>query len=168
MTRSDTPAAWDERSTLLAMLDFTRQTAWDKCSGLAPAHVGVAPLVTSPLTTVGGVLNHMRWVEHAWIEHRFVGGPDLAPWTDEDPDREFRLGAVQPLEETLRGYAEQAARTDAVIAGLDLDERSLTPLRATGELPTLRWVVLHLIEENARHNGHLDLIREQLDGSRGD
>lgn len=59
------------------------------------------------------------------------------------------------------------ARTDAIIAGLDLDARSQTPSRS-GESPTLRWVILHLVEENARHNGHLDILRESLDGTRGD
>ena len=65
------------------------------------------------------------------------------------------------------GYRDQIARTDAIIARLDLDDRSHSRLRG-GEHPTLRWVVLHLVEENARHNGHLDLLREIADGTRGD
>ena len=65
----------------------------------------------------------MRWVEHSWIENRFVGGPDLGPWTDEEPDKEFSIGAETPIEQTLAEYDEQIARTDAIIAGLDLDDR---------------------------------------------
>ena len=167
MTRTDRPEAWDERTTLLAMLQYTRDTAAEKCRDLADHHVGAAPLPGSPLMTLGGVVNHMRWVEHSWIETRFVGGPDLGPWTDDEPDREFTLGATTPLAETLEGYADQARRTDAIVAGLDLDDRSVTPFR-TGERPTLRWVLLHLVEENARHNGHLDLLRELADGRTGD
>ena len=167
MTRTDSPSAWDERTTLLTMLQYTRDTAAEKCRDLADEHVGAAPLPGSPLMSLGGVVNHLRWVEHSWIENRFVGGPDLGPWTDEEPDREFSLGATTPLAQTLAEYVEQAGRTDAIIAGLDLDDRSATAFRS-GEHPTLRWVILHLIEENSRHNGHLDILRELADGKTGD
>lgn len=167
MPRTDLPAAWDERTTLLAMLQYTRDTAADKCAGLDAAGASAAPLPGSPLTSIGGVVNHLRWVEHSWIETRFVDGPDLEPWTDESPDQEFVDGATLPLAEILAGYVEQASRTDAIIAGLDLDDRSALPLRS-GERPTLRWVLLHLVEENARHNGHLDILRELHDGTTGD
>ncbi|MGH3345275.1 MAG: DinB family protein [Carbonactinosporaceae bacterium] len=167
MARTDTPRTWDERSTLLTMLQFTRDTAAAKCAGIEAEHVGATPLPTSPLMSIGGVVNHMRWVEHSWIENRFVGGPDLGPWTAEEPDREFSIGAETPMAQLLQEYAEQARRTDAVIGGLDLDARSETPL-GSGERPTLRWVLLHLIEENARHNGHIDLLREMADGVTGD
>jgi uncharacterized damage-inducible protein DinB len=168
MTRTDIPSAWDERTTVLAMLDYTRQTARDKCAGIAAEFVGATPLATSPFTSIGGVVNHMRWVEFSWIEHRFAGQPDIAPWTDEEPNREFVIGARTPIEQTLREYGEQIARTDAIIAAHHLDDRSPTLLRDTGEHPTLRWVILHLIEENARHNGQLDILREMLDGTTGD
>jgi uncharacterized damage-inducible protein DinB len=167
MTRTDSPEAWDERTTLLTMLQYTRDTAAEKCRDLAEEHVGAAPLPGSPLMTLGGVVNHMRWVEHSWIENRFVGGPDLGPWTEEEPDREFRLGATTPIAQTLEEYAAQAQRTDAIVAGLDLDDVSATPFRS-GESPTLRWVLLPLVEENARHNGHLDILRELADGRTGD
>jgi uncharacterized damage-inducible protein DinB len=167
MPRTDLPDAWDERATLLAMLQYTRDTAAEKCQGLDAAGASAAPLPGSPLTSIGGVVNHLRWVEHSWIETRFVGGPDLGPWTEESPDQEFVDGATLPLSEVLDGYVEQARRTDALIQTLDLDDRSVTPLRS-GERPTLRWVLLHLVEENARHNGHLDILRELHDGTTGD
>jgi uncharacterized damage-inducible protein DinB len=167
MPRSDLPATWDERATLLAMLQYTRDTAAQKCEGLDAAGASAAPLPGSPLMSIGGVVNHLRWVEHSWIETRFVGGPDLGPWTEESPDQEFVDGATLPLAEILEGYAQQARRTAELIEGLDLDDRSATPLRS-GERPTLRWVLLHLVEENARHNGHLDLLRELHDGVTGD
>lgn len=167
MARTDTPTSWDERRTLLSMLQYTRDTAAAKCEGIAPAHVGATPLTTSPLMSIGGVISHMRWVEHSWIEHRFVGGPDLGPWTDEEPDKEFSIGAETPIEQLLQEYVDQARRTDVIVGRLELDARSQTPNRS-GEHPTLRWVLLHLIEENARHNGHLDLLREIADGVTGD
>lgn len=167
MSRTDVPTSWDERSTLLTMLQHTRDTAAAKCQGLDAAGAAAAPLPGSPLMSIGGVVNHLRWVEHSWIENRFVGGPDLGPWTDESPDQEFVDGAALPLGEVLEGYVEQARRTDALIAGLDLDDRSQAPL-GSGETPTLRWVLLHLIEENARHAGHLDILRELYDGTTGE
>lgn len=166
MTPDDVPTSWDERSTLLTMLRYTRDVAAARCSDLAEDHASAAPLATSPLMTIGGVVNHLRWVEHWWIESRFAGGPDLGPWTDESPDQEFLDGADVPIADVLRSYADQAARTDRIIEGLGLDDRATMPLRS-GEHPTLRWVLLHLIEENARHNGHLDILRELADGTTG-
>jgi uncharacterized damage-inducible protein DinB len=167
MERTDHPEAWDERTTLLTMLQYTRDTAIEKATALTDAQAAAAPITTSPLMSVGGVLNHLRWVEHSWIENRFVGGPNLGPWTDESPDQEFIDGATLPLQAVIDGYRAQATATDAIIARLQLDDRSQTAFRS-GEHPTLRWVILHLIEENARHNGHLDILRELADGTTGD
>ena len=167
VTRSDTPEVWDERTTLLTMLQYTRDTAAEKCRGLEAALGAATPLSTSPLMSIGGLVNHLRWVEHSWVESRFVGGPDLGPWTDESPDQEFLDGASTPLEEILAAYVDQARRTDAIVGEHSLDDRSQSPLRS-GERPTLRWVLMHLVEENARHNGHLDILRELADGTTGD
>jgi uncharacterized damage-inducible protein DinB len=167
MTRTDTPDSWDERSTLLTMLQYTRDTAAEKCRGLSDELAASAALSSSPLMTIGGVLNHLRWVEHSWVENRFVDGPDLGPWTDESPDQEFIDGASTSLAVVLQDYADQARRTDEIIAQHDLDDLAALPL-SSGEHPTLRWVLLHLIEENARHNGHLDILREMADGTVGD
>lgn len=167
MTRTDTPKSWDERSTLLTMLQYTRDTATGKCRGLSDELARSAPFASSPLTTVSGVVNHMRWVEHSWVENRFIDGPDLGPWTDDSPDQEFIDGASTSLAVVLQDYTAQAQRTDAVVAEHDLDDRSALPL-SSGVHPTLRWVLLHLIEENARHNGHLDILREIADGAIGD
>ncbi len=166
MTPDDTPTTWDERTTLLTMLAYTRACALVHLDGLDPTAIGAAPLPTSPLMSIGGVLNHLRWVEHSWIETRFVGGPDLGPWTDDEPDKEFSDGALMSADALRLGYVEQAAVTDRLITDLDLDAVSVVPLR-DGRAPTLRWVLQHLVEENARHNGHLDLLRELADGHVG-
>jgi uncharacterized damage-inducible protein DinB len=167
MQRTDTPSTWDERATLLTMLQYTRDTAVEKCRGLASEQAGSAPLASSPLTTVGGVVNHLRWVEHAWVENRFVAGPYLGPSTDGSPDQAWVDGAAATIGDVVDAYREQARRTDAIITAHELDDCSATPL-SSGVPPTLRWVVLHLIEETARHNGHLDILRELADGVRGD
>jgi len=168
MTRvEDAPEEWDERATLMQMLGYVRTTAIFKCTGISDEQAAAAPLPGSPLMSLGGVLNHLRWVDHSWIDTRFLGGPDLGPWTDEEPDREFMLGAQLPLSEVIAEYEEQTLRLDALVAEHDLDEVSAQPFR-DGRTPTMRWVLLHLIEETARHNGHLDILREMADGSTGD
>ena len=165
--RTYIPAAWDERSTLTAMLSYVRATAVFKCEDLADDLAHSAPLPTSPLSSIGGFINHLRWVEHGWFEHMFRGLPLRSPSTEDEPDREITLGAEIPLSEALAGYAEQATITDAIIAEHEFDDRSALPLD-NGELPTLRFIVLHMIEETARHNGHLDILREMLDGRTGE
>ena len=149
------------------MLQYTRDTAAEKCLGLSDTLARSAPLRSSPLMTIGGVVNHMRWVEHSWVENRFIDGPDLGPWTEASPDQEFIDGASTSLDEVLQDYAAQARRTDAIVNRHGLDDPSALPL-SNGVRPTLRWVLLHLIEENARHNGHLDILRELADGTTGD
>jgi uncharacterized damage-inducible protein DinB len=164
--RDDTPATWDERATLLAMLDYARATAVAKCAGLSDEGARKAPIPTSPLMTVAGVLNHVRWVEHGWIEVEFLGGEDRAPWTEDAPDREFEVALDVPLAQIVEEYEGQCERLRAIVADHDLDERAAKPID-TGEHPTLRWVLFHLVEETSRHNGHLDLLRELADGATG-
>jgi uncharacterized damage-inducible protein DinB len=165
--RTDVPTAWDERTGLLTLLRYTRATAKYKCENLAAENARLAPLPGSPLMTIAGVVNHMRWVEHAWIDSTFFGGEDQGPWTDEDPDREFRIAVDYPIEQVIAEYEQTAREHDAKLDGVDLDTRAKKGLR-DGEYPTLRWILLHLIEENARHNGHLDILRELADGVTGD
>ena len=163
MTRTDTPIAWDERTTLTTFLDYVRATAHDKCAGLSDADAAKAVLPSSPLMTIGGLVNHLRWVEYSWIQCRFLGEEDHGPWTEEEPDREMTLGAEMPLAQVLAEYEAQCVRYRELVAGLDLDARAAQPMR-NGELPTLRWILMHLVEETARHNGHIDLLREMIDG----
>lgn len=85
---------------------------------------------------------------------------------NDDPDREMRIGAQTPLATLLAGYAAQCERYRTLVAGLDLEARSQRTIR-TGEQVTLRWLLMHLIEEIARHNGHIDLLREMADGVTG-
>jgi len=165
--RTDIPTSWDERASLMTLLRYTRATARYKCEDLTEEHAREAPLPNSPLMTVSGVVNHMRWVEYSWIDVVFFGGEDEGPWTEQDPDREFSVALEHPLEQVLAEYDELAETHDAKLAGIDLDTHAQRRLR-NGDHPTLRWILLHLIEENARHNGHLDILREMADGTTGD
>jgi uncharacterized damage-inducible protein DinB len=169
--RDDVPpgptGGWDERTVLTTFLDFARATVPAKCAGLTDAGARAAPLPGSPLMTVAGLVSHLRWVEHGWIEVKLLGQPERAPWTDEDPDREWRIATQIPLAELLADYEAACQRHRELIAPLSLDARSVGPLEWRSEPVTLRWILFHLTEETARHNGHLDLLRELADGTRG-
>jgi uncharacterized damage-inducible protein DinB len=166
MTRTDTPSAWDERTQLTTFLDYARDTARDKCEGVSAENAVQAPLPGSPLMTLAGLINHLRWVEYWWLQVVFLGEEDEGPWTDEDPDREMRIAVDMPLADVLREYEEQAARYRELVAANDLDTQAKRSMRDDRH-PDLRWILLHLIEETARHNGHLDIVRELVDGKTG-
>jgi uncharacterized damage-inducible protein DinB len=167
MTRiDDTPPAWDERTQLTTFLDYTRDIARAKCRGVSAENARKAILPGSPLMTMSGVINHLRWVEYYWFHVVFLGEQDEGPWTDEDPDREMRIAVDFPLTQVLDEYAAQSARYRELVAATGLDERARRPV-SSGRHVDLRWILLHLTEETARHNGHLDILRELLDGTTG-
>ncbi|MFD3686749.1 DinB family protein [Nocardiopsis sp. NPDC058631] len=163
LQRVEPPTAADERTMLTSYLDRQRATVHLKCAGLASDLSGAAPLPASPLMTVGGLVSHLRWVEAFWFEVVMLNQPDLAPYSQKDPDAEFRIGAALPLTRLLKEYAAQCARSREITARLELGASA----RRSRPQPTLRWVLLHMIEETARHNGHLDLLRELADGATG-
>ena len=122
--------------------------------------------------TLGGLLNHLALVEDSWFRVRFAGLPDDELWAgidwDADSDFEFRTAAEVEPEELRRRYSEACARSREVVAATaSLDELSVEK-RRNGHRFDLRWVLLHMIEETARHAGHADLIRESIDGTTGE
>jgi uncharacterized damage-inducible protein DinB len=163
----DVPSSWDDRTVLTTMLDYTRDTVHAKCEGLSDADARKAPLPTSPLMTISGLVSHLRWVESSWIEKTMLGGTIHAPWTDDDPDREYRIATEIPLAQLLAEYRATCDRHRELVAPLDLDAPSRGVLVWRTEPVTLRWILLHLTEETARHNGHIDILRELADGARG-
>ncbi|MEU6999969.1 DinB family protein [Nonomuraea sp. NPDC046570] len=164
--RTDTPSSWDERTTLDTFHDYARATLVVKCAGLTDEAARRAPIPTSPLMTVAGLVSHLRWNEHWWFESMFLGEPDQGPWTDENPDADFTVALEAPLARLVEEYEAQCARVREKIAGIDLDTLS-QGIDSSGTKLTLRWVIGHMTEETARHNGHLDIIRELLDGTTG-
>ncbi|MGQ4375761.1 DinB family protein [Streptomyces sp. SAS_267] len=165
--RTDMPGTWDERTQLTTFLDYARATARAKCEDASPEDARKAPLPGSPLMTLSGLINHLRWVEYYWFQVVFLGEEDKGPWTDEDPDREMRIAVDFPLPQLLDEYEEQSARYRALVAEHDLDTKAERAGR-DGTHVDLRWIILHLVEETARHNGHLDILRELADGRTGD
>ncbi|HEY1319477.1 MAG TPA: DinB family protein [Streptosporangiaceae bacterium] len=163
----DLPPTWDERTILTTFLDYARDTVHAKCAGLSDADARRAPLPGSPLMTISGLVSHLRWVESSWIERTMLGGEINAPWTDDDPDREFRIAVEVPLSQLLAEYRAACAQHSDLVASLDLDAPSRGTLADRAEPVTLRWILFHLTEETARHNGHIDILRELADGTRG-
>ncbi|MFE5791153.1 DinB family protein [Streptomyces sp. NPDC056503] len=167
MTRiDDTPPAWDERTQLATFLDYARDTALAKCEGVSAENARKALLPGSPLMTMNGLINHLRWVEYYWFQVVFLGEEDEGPWTEDDPDREMRVAVDFPLPRLLDEYAEHSARYRELAAAHPLDTKAKRAVR-DGVHVDLRWILLHLTEETARHNGHLDILREMLDGTTG-
>lgn len=157
----------DERTQLLTWLDMHRAIIHFKCEGLSAEDAHRSLIPTSPLMTVAGLVSHMRWVEHCWFEVMLMGRPSTgSPLLDkETEDAEMRVEGV-PLERLLQEYQAQCAVSDEIIAAHALDDAGRQKDFRAGDA-TLRWILLHMIEETARHAGHLDIIRELLDGGKG-
>lgn len=155
-----------EVDLLLDFLGRQRAAVLGKCADLSEeaAHRRLLP-ETSPLMSVAGLVSHLRWVEYNRFERVLCGGPDLAPWTEEDPNREFRVDDV-PLDRLVEDYRRQCARSDEIVRSVGLD-RDAAVLHPRYGHTTARWIVLHMIEETARHAGHLDIMRELIDGRTG-
>jgi uncharacterized damage-inducible protein DinB len=164
MERIEVPQVADEAAMLIAWLDWHRATVVLKTEGLAEDLAHRPLLASSPLMTVAGLVSHLYWVERDWIEHTVLGGPDDQPWSEEDPDGDFKVDGT-PLAELLAAYERQCARNNEAVRSLSLD--TVCAMERRNAPVTLRWVLLHLVEETARHNGHIDILREMLDGVTG-
>jgi len=166
--RTDLPTASDERATLTQLLSYVRLTVHAKCVGLSQSDAVQTPLETSPAMSIAGLVSHLRWSEAFWIDVVFLGGPNQWPGTDDDSELQMRRGLEQSLAQLLDDYAKQAAHTDVVVASRDWDADAIGRHEGTGKPFALRYIVTHLIQETARHNGHLDILRELADGVTGD
>ncbi|MBV9594381.1 MAG: DUF664 domain-containing protein [Actinobacteria bacterium] len=172
-TRPQPAGTASERDTVLGFLNFQRATLAWKCAGLSAEQLARRASPPSTLSLLG-LLRHLAEVERSWFRHlagEHVGQPgDRVPYlyaTAEEPDLDLD-GAVADPEMVSRAYADwqaEIAHADAIIAAASFDD---TLTHRTGELLSLRWILLHMIEEYARHNGHADLLREALDGARGE
>lgn len=167
------PVAGGEIETLLGSLDYQRATLKWKTSGLSADQLRQP--VTASTMTLAGLLKHLALVEDSWFWNRFHGAAPSEPWAgrdwDADPDWEWRTAADDPPEELLLLWQDTVERSRAVVAAA-LERGDLNQLAANrrpdGTRPSLRWILLHLIEEYARHNGHADLLREAIDGQTGE
>jgi uncharacterized damage-inducible protein DinB len=158
-----------ERDLLASYLDFQRETVLMKAEGLTGDQMAQA-LAPSTLT-LGGLLNHLALVEDSWMQVRFLGKKEAEPWAGvdwkADPDWDFHRAAELAPGELQERYRAACERSRDVLAeASSLDDLSVKTLG--GKRFSLRWVVLHLIEETARHAGHADLLRQAIDGVVGE
>ncbi|MFI0225843.1 DinB family protein [Streptomyces lydicus] len=165
-SRNRPPFDADERTQLVGWLDMQRAIIQWKCEGLSEADAHRAVLPSSPRMTMAGLVSHMRWVEHLWFEVLFLGRPAVGPLLDDvTEDAEMDVDGV-PLPRLLDEYAEQCAVSNEIIAAHALEDAGKHP-EYRSAAASLRWMLLHMIEETARHAGHMDSIRELLDGKKG-
>jgi uncharacterized damage-inducible protein DinB len=171
--RPEPPQAADEASTILGFLEYQRATLAWKCTGLDAA--GLRATVGASSMTLGGLLKHLAYVEEDWFCRWLHGRDRQPPWDTvdwkADPDWEWHSAAENTPEQLQTLWQDAVARSRALVTealadgGLDRLARRTWP---GGEAPSLRWILLHMIEEYARHNGHADIIRESVDGLTGE
>jgi uncharacterized damage-inducible protein DinB len=171
--RTTPPFAADEAATLLAFLDLQRATLRWKCSGLDADQLRTALPPTT--MTLGGLLMHLAVVEAGWLNLTFAGGVARPSWLGEmDPDDDdwsFAAAGARTPVELFDVLAESIAVSDQVVAEALAGPDGLGTLSQgdeDGERVSLRWILLHLVEEYARHNGHADLLRQAVDGETGE
>jgi hypothetical protein len=159
------PADSSEKELLGNFLDFHRDTLLWKLEGLDDDQVR-RPLTASGLCLLG-LVKHLGWIERNWFQRTFLGQELRMPWDGDpaDPDLDFRIEPGETTREVIDFYRAECARSREIVAAADLDEHAR---RAGRQDRTLRWIVVHMIEETARHNGHADILRELIDGATGE
>lgn len=171
--RPQPPLAGDELSTLLGFLELHRATLAWKCAGLDAR--ALATTVGPSSMTLGGLLKHLAYVEDDWSGRWLRGEERRAPWDIVDwsvePDWDWTSAAQDSPDELRSLWTAATDRSrravDEALAGGGLDTLARRPF-ADGRRASLRWVLVHLVEEYARHNGHADLLREAVDGTTGE
>lgn len=166
MTRVDPPLAAGERDMLIAFLDYQRETMVAKAEGLNEEQARFRP--TGQANSLISLISHLAWVERWWFQGVFRPGEIEFPWSDDDPDADFKVPDDRPLADVVAFYREGWERSNEIARGVaSLDEESSKRSKSKGAF-TLRWILVHMIEETARHAGHADLTREMIDGSVGE
>ena len=167
------PVAGNEVDTLIGSLERQRATfAW-KCGDLAAD--GLRAKVGASAMTLGGLLKHLALVEDDWFSRKLFGNAPASPWRavdwESDPDWEWHSAANDTPDELYRLWHDAVARSRANVTralaegGLDRPADFTWP---DGRTPTLRRMLIDMIEEYARHTGHADLLRESVDGLVGE
>jgi uncharacterized damage-inducible protein DinB len=165
--RPEPPYTGDERATLAGFLDYQRATLEWKCDGLSDEQLRRRSLPTTAMSLLG-LVRHLADVEQNWFRvsldgqapswHYWHRGPDLS-----DTDWEVETADVAA---SFRVWREEVGHSRRIVAESESLERSFDHPH-DGRV-TLRWILTHMIEEYARHNGHADLLREAIDGTVGE
>ena len=161
--RYGAPIAGDEKDVLAGYLDHYRETMLAICQGL-PEDALRRPMVPSG-TSLLGMMKHLAYVEMGWFQEIVAGERVDYPFDENDPDADFRLEAGETAPGIFDLYRSACARSREILASVSLDDLAAGDKRSADY--NVRWIVVHMIEETARHAGHADILREQLDGAVG-
>ncbi|MGI5203278.1 DinB family protein [Spirillospora sp. CA-108201] len=159
----EVPYTGGEKESLKAALDRHRDVVLWKLNGLdeEQARRPMTPSGTSLL----GLTKHLAAVEYSWFCESFGRETEPLPFRDDDPEADLRIEPGETIEGVIAFYGRARAAADKVIEEVALEDRGTAWHGAT---VTLRWVLIHMVEETARHAGHMDIVREMLDGATGD
>lgn len=157
------PLTGGEKESLQAALQRHRDVVVWKIDGLDDEQLrrAVVPSGTSLL----GLVKHLGAVEYGWFCHTFGRETEPLPFDDDDPEADLRIEADEKTEDVVAFYLRACAAADDVIDELDLEHLGTT---WWDEPVTMRWVLIHMVEEVARHAGQMDILRELIDGATGD
>lgn len=157
------PLTGSEKEILQHGMDRHRDAILWKAEGLSDEDLR-RPLVPSG-SNILGLIKHLAYVEYSWFCSSFGRPVELMGIDEEDPEADLRVEPHETTADILAFYSRARAASDAVLADLPLDEVGTAWF---GDAVTLRWVTVHMIEETARHAGHIDILRELIDGATGD
>lgn len=168
--RSEPTSSGDLRGLLLEYLDFYRSVIAAKCDGLDPHELRGSRLPSG--WTPAGLVTHLTYMERRWLQWGFLGEAIPDPWGDH-ADAHSGDGWVTPDDDIASLVArlhDAGARSREIVEAHELDERAAVGGRFTtaDEAPDLHWILLHVLQEHARHAGHLDIARELIDGATGE
>jgi uncharacterized damage-inducible protein DinB len=162
--RTEPPFRGEERETLVGFLRWQRETLERKCAALGATDLARRAVEPSAMSLLG-LVRHMAEVERAWFR-RVLAGQDAPPhyYTDSEPDLDFDFGEgdAELVDEAWAAWRAEVAFADAFVA--EAPDLNVTGEESFRGAMSLRWVLVHMIEEYARHNGHADLLRERIDG----
>lgn len=157
------PHVASEPQMLASFLDLQRAVMVRKVEGLGPVELRWSPVPSG--TCIGGLIKHLAFVERWWFQAVWAGRDVHLPQSEADPDADFRLDDDDVAESLVELYMGECDESRAVMgeqpdldAVVELGRRTISG----------RWIMVHMVEETARHAGHADLIREQVDGAVGD
>ena len=157
------PFTGGEKESLKVALDRHRAAILWKLEGVSDEDLR-RPLVPSGSSLLG-LVKHLAAVEYGWFCDTFGRPTEPLPFDDDDPDADLRVRPEETTADVLAFYTRARATADRVIDEIGLEE---TGMAWFGEPVTMRWVLIHMVEETARHAGHVDILRELIDGMTGD
>jgi uncharacterized damage-inducible protein DinB len=157
------PFTGTEKESLKVSLDRHRDAILWKLEGLSDDDLRrrLVPSGTSLL----GLVKHLGAVEYGWFCTTFGRTTEPLPFDEDDPEADLRIRPEETTEDVLAFYGRARAAADQVIGELDMED---TGTAWFGDTVTMRWVLIHMVEETARHAGHVDILRELIDGMAGD